>query len=163
MPGRPVLRRLEKQIANEGGDEFLLAQVASGLSIDKIMRPFNLCRTMFYQWVHNGGPEREAAWAQAKVESADALVEDGLNLLDDLADTVDPTSAQVSLAGHRANYRKWLAATRNRAVYGEDKSGVSVNLNIGQLHLDALRVAGRAETPEIQDAEYDLLSDGEEA
>jgi len=49
----------------------------------------------------------------------------------------------VSLAKSRAEYRRWLAGRLNAEAYGEDKQALlNVNLNVGDLHLDALRRVG---------------------
>ena len=43
---------------------------------------------------------------------------------------------------NRAEYRKWLATVRNREEYGEGQSGVSVSVDLGALHMEALLAAG---------------------
>ena len=80
----------------------------------------------------------------ARTLSADAMADDALEILDMLQSQPLLSNAEVSLATSRANFRKWLASVRNRAEYGErEKAGVSLNVSIRQLHLDALRAGGR--------------------
>ena len=83
--------------------------------------------------------------------AADALVDDGLEILDEPAMGI--TSAEVQLRRGRADYRKWLASVRNRTDYGDHGTDVNVNIDIGQLHLDALRHAGSAVVLERREPE----------
>lgn len=45
-------------------------------------------------------------------------------------------------ARERMKFRTWLAGKRDPEVFGEQQAAVQVNLNIGQLHLNALRNRG---------------------
>lgn len=161
MTGRPKLKAFCKKIEGMGGDAVILDMVAEGeLSIAKIAAKFDASRGMIYDWIKNGGADRREGYQLARRESADALAEQGLEILDDLADERDPTNAEVSVARERSGYRKWLAGKYNRELYGEaPAASLNVSLNVGDLHLDALRVAGSmdlapaAESGEIQEAE----------
>ncbi len=47
--------------------------------------------------------------------------------------------ADAQLAKLQCDVRPWTASRWDRALYGEDRSGNKLQINIGQLHLDALR------------------------
>jgi len=145
MPGRPLLRAFSEQIESEGGDDVILSRIADGDSVGKIMGDYNLSRNMFYDWVHQSS-EREKMWSRARRLGAEANVEQGQKLLDDLGSKVLLSNAEVSLANSRANWRKWLASKRDPDTYGDDKTAaVALNLNVGELHLQALIGGGLAE------------------
>jgi hypothetical protein len=115
---------------------------------------------MIYDWIHAGGEVREKAWADAKKQSADALVEEGMEILDDPAAGL--MASTMTQAKERANYRKWLASMRDRDQYGDQPAvAAQVNVNVGDLHLAAVRETGKMSNlpaaenspDEIQEAE----------
>ncbi len=55
-----------------------------------------------------------------------------------IADTVDGVAGEVAKARLRVSTRHWTAERFNPSAFGQ-KNGVSVNVSIGSLHLDALR------------------------
>ena len=143
-----MLQKFSRRVAqlygaddDPSGEDGFLERVADGETIKSIMSDFGYSRGMFYTWVKSGGEKRQEKFMVARTLSADAMVDDGLAILDALQDLTMLSNAEVSAATSRANYRRWLATVRNREEYGE-KAGVNVNLTINQLHLDALRRAG---------------------
>ena len=161
MAGRPFLQQISKSIESLGGDEWFFGRIINGDSMASIAETVGCSRPFLYQWLNLKRNERRAALAEARRLSADTLVEDGLELLDRLAGT-HATSSEVSLAIARAKYRQWRASRYNRELYGEPRSGVDVNISIGQLHLDALRVRGAMKVLEREDVvEAELVEDSE--
>ncbi len=160
MPGKPVLRNLNKIVQSQGGDAVLLDLIAEGRTISSIMDEYDLHRTMFYQWIYSGGDERAAAYAEAKRQAADKHVEDAQDILDGTEDGDVPqpvfSPADVALRKARANFRQWLAAHRDPETYGERKVDLEVNVSIGSLHLDALRQHGRMPDAEPVDADFEV-------
>ena len=143
-----MLERFSRRLAelygtqdDRTGEDAFLERVADGETIKSIVADFGVSRGLFYSWVKSGGEAREEKFRAARILSADAMVDDGLEILDALQDLTMLSNAEVSAATSRANYRRWLATVRNREEYGE-KAGVNVNLTINQLHLDALRKVG---------------------
>ena len=167
MAGQPRRKAFYAKVKKQGGDHIILDRIASGETIKAIAKTYGFkSRRPVYDWLHEN-PEREKAWAIAKHQSADSLVEDALEILDDPHSAI--TSSTATMAGQRANFRRYLAGVRDRDQYGE-KAGIEVNLNIGDLHLNALRAAGgmgdRAieppvETEQIEEAEI-LAIEGED-
>lgn len=165
MSANPILTEMERQIAEQGGDDVIFDRVAAADAIKDIMADYGRDRTFFYRWLKNGEGRKEA-YEAAKKLSAHALVEDGMDLLDN---GLAYTPADVSRLQHRANYRKWLAGVRSRDEYGDAPQGkIDINLQIGQLHLDALRQAGLPPALpaapaqlEAQDADFEVLPPGD--
>jgi hypothetical protein len=148
MPGRPKLAEFVRKAnvagAKEGvsGEEYLLGRIANGEPMGDIMADFGHDRTFFYMWLkmQPGRDARKAAYEEAKLFKAHSLAEQGQSILDDLA-VAGPgivAAADVSLADKRASYRQWMAGVLNREEYGP-RTGASLVVNLGQLHLDALR------------------------
>lgn len=168
MSGRVMLRKLSETIAAEGGDDVIFDQIRAGLPMRKIAEPYDVSRQMIYAWIHDGGEERERAWEAAKADSAHALVDEALDILDgeDMEPWEELTAAKVSQANHRANFRKWLASKRNEEYADKPDSEVNINVDLGLAHLEALKRHGsmprHEEKPEIEDADYELLPSGDD-
>lgn len=77
---------------------------------------------------------------QARTNASYALSEEALDIVDAPAET----SAEVARAASRARSRQWMAERYNSSKFGQHKHSLTVN--IGTLHLDALR-APRHATP----------------
>ena len=158
MPSRPKLTALSQHIEANGGEDWVFEFVAEGLSMKKVAEAVGASsRGMLYSWIKAGGEERKQKLKAARRESAHNLAEDGVGILDDLADAQLVTSPEVSLASSRANYRKWLAGVRNREEYGERSA--LVEISIGDLHLEALARHSAARLP-IPEAEYEVIDVG---
>ena len=127
-------------------------------------------RKMLYDWIKKGGDERAEMFRQARHLSADAHAEKAGDALNALGGTGFITGPEVTLAIGLSKYQQWLASVRDRDTYGAN-DGTKVQINIGQLHLEALQAVGAAdmlqlpeETPEAdftvvegQDDEADAL------
>lgn len=170
MPGQPKMRKLSRYIESQGGDAYIMDRLAAGESVGKIAKSIILpgetkpiSRPFLYSW-RNKSEDRRKGWELAMQLSADALAEDAGDILDELAEEYEPTSAQVSLARSRSEYRRWLASMRDKEKYGEKKGDVNVNvLSLGDAHLEVLRKLGqRAEPEQIEAADYKVLPPGEE-
>jgi hypothetical protein len=73
--------------------------------------------------------------AQAKKACAEALVEQSMEILDD----ADETREAIAKAKAQADTRQWMAAGMDRAAWRDANPQVNVQVNMPQLHLDALR------------------------
>ena len=174
MTGRPLLDKLCRLIETEwGGDDFIFDQVKNGVSIAKIAAGIELpghgviSRGMIYDWKKRGGEDRAAAWREAMQVSGHSHAEDAGDVLEELVGTM-PSAPEVNLARSRSSYKTWLAGRRNDE-YAEKQAHLQVNLNVGELHLDALRKRGHMDAvrpvdppPEIEAADYELLEKGED-
>jgi hypothetical protein len=156
---------LEAAIAEAGGEDAVFERLADGERVRDIMRSFGWSRPFFYQWLDHGAANKErrrAKYALAKRASAEAYAEDAGAILDDLAEQPvgEITPALVALSGKRADYRKWVAGMRNPEEFGDKAAGLTVN--IGTLHLDALRQVGSmTRVQPVEDAI--LLEPGDDA
>ncbi len=142
---RAMLAQLTRLAAEIGPDalpeDAVLVRVASGETLKSIAATLS-------QWAGvripssvigdymNAAPERKAKLAKARRDSAPALVEDAIAILDD----ADLDRDAIARAKAQADIRTWLASRYDRATFGNDNTAqVSVNVSLGGLHLDALR------------------------
>lgn len=104
-------------------------QLAEGISLRTVCLQEGMpSKATVFRWLRLY-PEFEASYTRAKQESADALVEDMLDIADDRAD--DPQSRRV-----RVDTRKWIASKMKPKKYGE-KLDVDANVN-GKLELSGV-------------------------
>lgn len=163
MPSRPHLRNLSDQIDQLGGEEWVFDQIAAAEPMRSIASHFQnpetgkpYTRQMIYAWIHAGGEAREKKWEEAKKIAAHIHAEDAGEILDSHRPI---SSADVAHVKNRAEHRKWIAKTFNRAAYGEDSGKIGLQLNIGSMHLDALRASSGGR--QIEAPTPALLADGE--
>jgi AcrR family transcriptional regulator len=165
MPGQPLLRAFSERIEREGIEDKIFERIAEGAeSMRVIAASLGVSRGMLYSWIKAGGEERRMKFEVAREISAHGLAEDGLDILDN---TIAATTQDVQIATQRANYRRWLAGVRNREDYGERAQSPLINVNLGSLHVDALRHGQRQgnATPLVEGADVDvvpLITEGSE-
>ena len=155
MPGQPKFTALCVQIDSEvDGELEIMERVGAGETSKSIAESYGVSYELLRRWL-NLHPERRRAYDAAKADSADALVEEAGEILDD-ADAESGPSVQK--AKSRAEHRRWLASKRDRQQYGDDaKANVQVNVDLSSLHLDALREVGHMDHAPL--AEVELLPD----
>lgn len=134
MAGFPMRRALEKKIEGMGGIEFVAAHIAQGMTIGRLAEFIECSRPMLSFWI-NQTEERRTAVLGARKLKAEKLAEEAL----EIADQVDETSnSGVNKARLQVDTRKWMAGKLDPENYG-DTSKTQVNINMGDLHLQALK------------------------
>ena len=162
MAGKALRKRILTEVASNGGADWLFDQIASGITVAELARQYG-CTRSYVSRSLNSVPEYAAALTKARGEAADALVEQGLEMVDGLSGASSPT--EIAATREKVQWRKFMAGSMNQDRYGTRPQN-SVTLSIGDLHLDALRkfssdmkrVNSDAEAATI-DAEYVEVSD----
>ena len=162
MAGKALRKRILTEVASNGGADWLFDQIASGVTVAELARQYG-CTRSYVSRSLNSVPEYAAALTKARGEAADALVEQGLEMVDGLSGASSPT--EIAATREKVQWRKFMAGSMNQERYGTRPQN-SVTLSIGDLHLDALRkfsadmkrVNSDAEAATI-DAEYVEVSD----
>ena len=162
MAGKALRKRILTEVASNGGADWLFDQIASGVTVAELARQYG-CTRSYVSRSLNSVPEYAAALSKARGEAADALVEQGLEMVDGLSGASTPT--EIAATREKVQWRKFMAGSMNQERYGTRPQN-SVTLSIGDLHLDALRkfsadmkrVNSEAEAATI-DAEYVEVSD----
>ena len=162
MAGKALRKRILTEVASNGGADWLFDQIASGVTVAELARQYG-CTRSYVSRSLNSVPEYAAALGKARGEAADALVEQGLEMVDGLSGASSPT--EIAATREKVQWRKFMAGSMNQDRYGTRPQS-NVTLSIGDLHLDALRkfsadmkrVNSDAEAATI-DAEYVEVSD----
>lgn len=158
---KTALTRRRDAAIEEVGAEEVYGWVETGLSARQIAEKLGLDadedRAMWavHNWLQSD-PER---YARAKERSVEGLADRALQVY---GDEPPETTADGTWRDRKAGHLRWLAELRA----GFSRDGVNVNIDLGQLHLDALRKRGsmahnpdRVE-PEPIDAEYEVEEEG---
>ena len=135
MAGKALRKRILTDISNSGGADWLFDQVASGITVAEIARQYG-CTRSYVSRAINSVPEYKAALEGAREEAADALVEQGLAMVDSL--DADSSSNEIAATREKVNFRKFMAGSMNQNKYGTRPQS-NVTISIGDMHLDALR------------------------
>lgn len=131
MAGTPFKKVVRERIRVKGGYSPIFERIASGETLTSIAKDFD-CSRQFLRKLLTENEKLATIFHNSQRDAAHALVDDGMQILDDSA--VDRDA--IALAKARAEYRKWLAGMYDKETFGEKAQGVQ--LNIGQLHLQAL-------------------------
>lgn len=166
---RKFLNALEERIEELGGEDVAVFQrLANGEKIEAIANDLGCSRPFLYVWRKRKGhrDRRIEKWQDAMRVRALSKAEEGENILDAMAeDGTELTSAKVGLARERANYKKWLAGKLDPEQFGDQHSGVQVALNVGSLHLNALKAVNIAHSLPDHDTpllEAELVDESED-
>jgi len=138
MAGRPKKREHLKTIAAAGGEDAVFARVAEGATIKALAGELGVPRSFLSTWCN--ADRRVDRYARARREAAQSHAEEGM----EIADAAEPENAQV--AKLRSDYRRWMAARMDPRSWGEAKAA-QVNIDMGQMHLEAVKELGRADAP----------------
>lgn len=130
MPGRKKTNDGIALLETREGAQQLLDLAETGLNIDRIAKTMQIPRGSITKWMGEGN--HASLFARAREVAADQLAVDALEIAD--AETGDVARDRL-----RVDVRKWLASKWNRQQYGDDKGGVAVQLNLGDLHLQAVK------------------------
>lgn len=151
MAGKALRKKILTDVERQGGADWLYDQIASGVTVAQLARNYG-CSRSYLSRALNANDEYRKILQEARVEAADALVEEGLTMVDEL--TGESTNNEISATREKVNYRKFMAGALNQAKYGTRPQN-NITLNIGDMHLDALRKFNRdrLNLDDIPDAE----------
>jgi hypothetical protein len=135
MAGKALKKKILTDVANNGGADWLYDQIASGITVAELARQYG-CTRSYVSRALNAIPEYKVALEGAREEAADALVEQGLAMVDTLDG--NSTTNEISATREKVNFRKFMAGSLNQNKYGTRPQN-NVTLSIGDMHLDALR------------------------
>lgn len=135
MAGKALKKKILTEIADNGGADWLYDQIASGITVADIARQYG-CTRSYVSRAINSNPEYKRAMEGAREDAADALVEQGLEMVDQLG--ANSTSNEIAATREKVNFRKFMAGSMNQNKYGTRPQS-NVTISIGDMHLDALR------------------------
>lgn len=127
-----IKRRTIASNLDKIGEHTLLEKIASGMTMAGLARELRISNLSLYHWIKKD-PDRQERFAQARAVAADQWAEECL----DIADGADSVSANADRL--KIETRKWLAGVTNPDKYKSAPAQAAVQVNVNQLHLDALR------------------------
>ena len=165
MAGKALRKRILQDVTDNGGADWLFDQIASGVTISDMAKQYECSRSYISRSL-NSIPEYKSVMEAAREEAADALVEQGLEMVDGLSAT--STTNEIAATREKVNFRKFMAGSMNQNKYGTRPQS-NVTISIGDMHLDALRKVNtevaaleaedRAREASTIDATYEDVSD----
>lgn len=126
-----IKRRTIASNLDKVGETVLLEKIASGMTMAGLARELKISNLSLYHWIRKD-PDREERFRQARAIAADQWADECL----DIADASDSVSANSDRL--KIETRKWLAGVTNPERF-QAKPTTAVQVNVNQLHLDALR------------------------
>lgn len=126
-----IKRRVIASNLDKIGETTLLEKIASGMTMAGLARELGISNLSLYNWIKKD-PDRQDRFRQARAIAADAWADECL----DIADAADHVSANADRL--KIETRKWLAGVTNPEKF-QSKPTTAVQVNVNQLHLDALR------------------------
>lgn len=140
MAGQPKKRRMLQLIKDKGGWQVVFDRIAAGEPMSRIAPDYEIS-SAFLGWYIRRTPKLLAVYEQAKTAAAAFHAEEALRVVqeaqtDPIVGTQNMTKAKLVSDQHR-----WMAGKLDKEFWGDDKGKqeVNLNLNIGDLHLEALR------------------------
>lgn len=142
MGNRSLYRRandsqLLMAVADAGGVGEILERVAGGETLRSIAEDLSrlagaeVTGGRLGEWLR-ADPERAARLLKCRAQGADAFAEETIALADSAVSAEDAAVAKVKIST-----RQWIASKWAPSVYGD--KAAQVQINIGEIHLDALR------------------------
>lgn len=152
MASTPIKHAMIAAIKELGGVEAVIDQIAGGETVQSMAAKVGVSRPFLSGYLHSQ-PMWSAKLEAAKKMRAAAHADAALQIADEVP--ADPNA--INKAKLRIETRKWLAGIDDPEGYGP--KGQKVEVNIGTLHLDALRKANRA--PDTIEGTATEVTDGD--
>lgn len=115
--------------------ETVLAMLGEGKQMARICEATGLSKRAILWWLDEE-PERAALASRARTRAAHSLADEAIEIADE-ADADHP--GELQKAKLRVQVRHWTAERWGRQVYGAPSAQANVTINLGSMHLDALR------------------------
>ena len=155
MAGKPLRKKILIDVAQRGGAEYLFDELASGKTMTKLAEDYGCSREYFSKTIH-GVPEYAAVVGKAKTAAADALVEEGLGMVDALDG--GSSTQEIAATREKVQWRKFMAGSYNQERYG-NRPQTNVTISVSDMHLDALRkVNSDLKSIDAEDREREALA-----
>jgi hypothetical protein len=129
MAGRPK-RKTDLVTLDQVGEGRVEELLESAMPIAEVCRQLGVGKRVLYEWLE-AAPGRAGLLSRARARAAHVLAEEALTIADE-------TTGDVQRDRLRVDTRKWLAGKWNQAQFGDSK-GAQVTINLGDLHLQAVK------------------------
>jgi len=150
MTGKSNMRVLEEAIEAAGGEETVFDRIASGEMLINLADDFGVSRGLLYKWIGQTEKRRERL-REARQMSASVLADEARDILE------TSTKSTIPVDRERARLRTWLAERFDRKTFGEKKDDVNVEVNIGLMHIQAMKRFRILEEQRIDEGNAEVL------
>lgn len=162
MAGKAMRKRLLAMIEADAGPdrtgpEFVADYLGSGGFISELAEKYDCSRSYLSRMFHDL-PEYAAVLPGARQEQAEAIAEELVQIADDTQGT--DSAVEVMSAKLRVDVRKWLASMNNPERFADKRGQVNLQVNIGSLHLDAMRRRSIETAPPMRDITPQVRDNG---
>jgi hypothetical protein len=152
MAGRPKRKAALATIENNGGVQYLTEFLLSGGTVTQLAVELKLDRGYLHR-ILKDHPDFSAALEAARAEAADAHAEAGFEIMRRLRNerkherelaapgtrASELSALDVSIAKEEAAQHRFIAQSWNQQRYGSQNNQTHVTVNLGDMHLDALK------------------------
>ena len=152
MAGQPKKRAALAAIEQKGGVEYLTEFLLSGGTITQLAGELNLNRGYLHRILQKH-PDYSVALEQAREEAADAHAEMGFEIMRKLrkerkeeranagpgSKAAQLSVLDISIAREEVQHHRFIAEAWNQKRYGANKGQTQITVNLGDMHLDALK------------------------
>lgn len=152
MAGRPKRKAALATIETRGGVDYLTEYLLSGGTVTQLASELGLHRGYLHRLLKDH-PEFSKALEQARLEAADAHAEAGFEIMRRLraerkeeranakegSRAAELSALDVSIAKEEAAQHRFIAQAWNQQRYGSQHAQTHVTVNLGDMHLDALK------------------------
>lgn len=144
MAGQKKTSRLSDALECCGGEDLVFPLLAEGNTLAAVVRILSreypdeladLSRGILSTWCNR--PQRKEAYVEARRMGAVVFAEDSVEIVD----RATPETAYLSKL--KSDNRRWMAGKLDHEAWG-DRTQASTQINIGQMHLEAVKQLGRA-------------------
>jgi AraC-like DNA-binding protein len=135
MAGKALQKRILSDVTKQGGAEYLFEYFSSGGTMAQLATHYECSRGYVSTALHKV-PEYTAVINKARQEAADALVEQGLEMVDALDG--GSSTQEIAATREKVQWRKFMAGSYNQERYG-NRPQTNVTISVSDMHLDALR------------------------
>ena len=138
MAGYPIRRQQEAHLTEHEIEVF--QDRANGLSWRKLAAKWGTSLFVLDKWLKaKDAPERWPAWKALDEIAAEAKAGEAEEILDAVESETLMGSERVRLAVAKSELAKWHAGVLNRARFGTANQQGGITLNVGTMHLPAIR------------------------
>jgi hypothetical protein len=160
MAGR-TLQRQSVEFLRKVGEEPVVDLLRAGFSVHQLCETLGIVLNGYYAWLGEDPDRKDRLQKhrdQGKADRADRLLDEGLSIVDDPG---VQSKEEIMRARVRSDYRLRLAEKLNPNEYGNQKNKVQFNVNVGDLHLTALRQlqpeGERALPAPVEEGDYEVV------
>ena len=135
MAGKALQKRILSDVTKQGGADYLFEYFSSGGTMTQLATHYE-CSRGYISRSLNAVPEYVAVMHKARQEAADALVEEGKEMVDALDG--GSSTQEIAATREKVQWRKFMAGSYNQERYG-NRPQTNVTISVSDMHLDALR------------------------